>query len=104
MNRQLLFIAVIGISIVNGMMSPVLPIAISITTVLMPEVFPRTLPWVLFFSSILISSGTLLLSGVPAALYERLWENDPSSNVPMFIWVAGAVVLALPAFRVFGGA
>lgn len=102
MNRQILFIGIVGLSILNGMLSPFLPIAISITAVLMPEVFPRSPGWVLFFSSILISSGTLLLSGVPAALYERLWEGGGASNVPMVIWLAGAVLLSLPALRHLG--
>jgi hypothetical protein len=102
LNRQFLFVGIVGLSIVNGMISPFLPVAISITAVLMPEVFPRSPGWVLFFSSILISSGTLLLSGVPAALYERLWEGERVSNVPMIVWLAGAALLSLPALRQFG--
>jgi len=99
MDRNLLLFTVVGISILNGLFSPFLAIALPVAAVLMPEVFPRSVGWVLFFSSILVASGTLLLSGVPAALYERLAKPGPESSVAMFIWIAGAVLLALPALR-----
>jgi hypothetical protein len=102
MNRQFLLLAVVGLSIINGMLSPFLTIAVPITAVLMPEIFPKSVGWVLFFSSILIASGTLLLSGVPAALYERLWDGERVTNAPMLIWLASALLLSLPALRHLG--
>ena len=86
LDRQTLFLFVIGLCILNGMFSPYLKIAIPVSAVLMPELFPRTIEWVLFWSSIMLSSGTLLFSGVPAALYERLVENNPESTTSMWIW------------------
>ena len=71
--------------------------AIPVTAVLMPEIFPRTIEWVLFWSSILLASATLLFSGVPAALYERLVERDPNAAASMWIWLVGAAALCLPA-------
>ena len=101
MDRQALFPFIICACIVNGIFSPFLPLAIPVTAVLMPELFPRTLEWVLFWSSILIASATLLFSGVPAALYERLLERDPGAATSSWIWLAGAAALCLPAvFRV----
>lgn len=97
MDRNFLVFAVVGISILNGLFSPYIAIAMPIAAVLLPEVFPRSVGWVLFFSSLLVSSATLLVSGVPAALYERL--IDRSGNVATVIWLAGAFLLALPAFR-----
>lgn len=99
MDRNLLVFAVVGISILNGLFSPFLAIAVPISAVLMPEVFPRSVGWVLFFSSLLVASATLLLSGVPAALYERLVDGDRDSITPVAIWLGGAALLALPAFR-----
>jgi hypothetical protein len=72
---------------------------VPIAAVLMPEVFPRSVGWVLFFSSLLVASGTLLFSGVPAALYERLVDRARGGQVALWIWLAGAVLLALPALR-----
>jgi hypothetical protein len=99
LDRQTLFLAVICVCIVNGIFSPYLKLAIPISAVLMPELFPRTLEWILLWSSVLLSSATLLFSGVPAALYERLVERDAASTVSMWIWFAGAAVLSLPAVQ-----
>ena len=99
MDRNFLLFTVVGISVLNGLFSPYLAIAMPIAAVLMPEVFPRSVGWVLFFSSLLVASTTLLVSGVAAALYERLFAGARDSQVALWIWLAGAVLLALPALR-----
>jgi hypothetical protein len=99
LDRQTLFLIVLGISVTNGIFSPFLNIAIPVAAVLLPELFPRTVEWVLFWSSILLASATLLLGGVPAALYERLVERDPEATVPMWIWLAGVTALTVPAVQ-----
>ena len=97
LDRQTLFLIVIGLSIVNGILSPFLKIAIAISAVLMPELFPRTLEWVLFWGSVLLATATLLFSGVPAALYAHLVERNAQGSASMWIWLAGAAALTLPA-------
>ena len=93
-DRQTLLFFVLGVCLVNGILSPYLNIAIPVTAALLPELFPRTLEWVLFWSSILLSTATLLFSGVPAALYERWVEKE--SVASMWIWFAGAVLFTSP--------
>ncbi len=100
-SRQFLFFVVVGLCVMNGLFSPFLPVAVPITAMLLPELFPKTVHWVLMFSSILVSTATLLGSGVPAALWERVAEGDPQSPVSMWIWLGGTVLLTLPAFQVF---
>ncbi len=97
MDRQFLLLLVVGISVVNGLFSPFLAIAVPIATVLIPEIFPRSVGWVLFFSSLLVASATLLFAGVPAALVERLALRGRPAGIAMVIWLAGAVLLSLPA-------
>jgi hypothetical protein len=97
LDRHTLLLLIIGACIVNGIFSPFLTLAIPVTAALMPELFPRTIEWVLFWSSILLASATLLFSGVPAALFERLVARDPNSAASMWIWLAGAALLCLPA-------
>jgi len=97
LDRQTLFIAVVALSILNGIFSPFLKIALPISAVLMPELFPRTIQWVLLWASVLLSSLTLLLSGIPAALYERLVAREPGGTASLWIWLSGAVALCLPA-------
>jgi hypothetical protein len=100
-DRQTLLMTIIGLCIVNGIFSPYMNIAVPISAALMPELFPRTPEWVLFWGSVLLSSATLLFSGVPAALYERLIERDPENDISMWIWLAGAALLSAPAVMRF---
>jgi len=95
-DRQTVLLMVIGLCIANGVYSPFLTFAVAVAAVLMPELFPRTTEWVLFWSSILLSSATLLLSGVPAALYERVAKPEAESPLANWIWLAGAALLSLP--------
>ena len=97
LDRQMVFLMVVGLCVANGVFSPFLTFTIPVTAVLMPELFPRTTEWVLFWSSVLLSTTTLLVSGVPAALYERLVERDPDAAASTWIWLAGAATLCLPA-------
>ena len=97
LDRQTLLLLIFGVCIVNGIFSPFLTLAIPVTAALMPEIFPRTIEWVLFWSSILLASATLLFSGVPAALFERLVARDPEAAASMWIWLAGAAALSAPA-------
>ena len=95
MDRQTLFPLILGVCVVNGIFSPYLNLSVAVTAVLLPELFPRTVEWVLFWSSILLSTATLVFSGVPAALYERLVERESMAST--WIWLAGASALTLPA-------
>lgn len=101
LDRQTLLMMVIGLCIINGVFSPYMNIAIPISAALMPELFPRTPEWVLFWGSILLSSATLLFSGVPAALYEKLVDSDPENTVSMWIWLAGSALLSAPGVARF---
>ena len=100
-DRKTLLLVILSLCAANGIFSPYLKVAIPITAALLPELFPRTLEWVLFWSSILLSSATFLFSGVPAALYERLIERGEKSDVSMWIWLAVATALSLPGLLRF---
>ena len=102
MSPNTTFIAVLSLALVNGLISPLL----SIVYVLMPAWAPHVflgmqdiliLPEILFYmSSLIVATGTLLLGGVPAALYER-YDGEPESSAAMYIWLACVLLLTLPA-------
>jgi hypothetical protein len=47
-------------------------------------------------TSVFIALMTLLIAGIPAAIYERVRGLKASTPVSLGIWVAGAVLLTLP--------
>jgi hypothetical protein len=99
LDRQTLLLMIIGLCIVNGVFSPYMNIAIPVTAALLPELFPRTVEWVLFWGSVMLSSATLLFSGVPAALYERFVDDNPEATTSMWIWFGCAAALSFPAVQ-----
>jgi len=58
----------------------------------------------LYITSIFVSLATLVLGGIPAALYERLRGQNTSSAVSLGIWAGGVAVLAAPTLLGLGGA
>lgn len=91
---------ILTVSVVNGIFSPAITIALPLAVVWLPDFLPHDASWAFYFSSLLVSSATLLISGVPAALYERLVDREGAGKVSMYIWLAAAVVLSLPALTV----
>ena len=47
-------------------------------------------------SALILSTLTLMLAGVPAALYQRL-SGNANMMIASAIWFAGAALLTLPA-------
>ena len=97
LDRQTLVLLIAGLCVFNGIFSPYLNIAVPVSAALMPELFPRTMEWTLFWGSVLLSSATLLFSGVPAALYERFVDGSPEQMTSMWIWFGCAALLTFPA-------
>jgi hypothetical protein len=98
-SRGTLFSLVAIVCIINGLLSPWLVIAFQIVPILMPELFPRTVGWALFFSSVFVSTATLFGSGILPALYERFFERRHESTASMWLWLSIASVLSLPALQ-----
>lgn len=96
MSPRDLFLGLSLLCILNGFLSPVLPLVFHLAPVWMPEFVPLTQSTLLFVSSLAISFGTLLISGIPAALFERLTGREETDTAAMGIWIAGALVLTLP--------
>lgn len=59
---------------------------------------------ILYLASLIISVSTVILAGVPAALYERLSGEERTTTRSLQIWLLAAFVLTAPALlRLFGG-
>ena len=102
MDRQTLLVLILTLCVVNGIFSPVIAIALPLAIVWLPEFLPHEPSWAFYFSSLLVSTATLLIGGVPAALYERLVDPREDSLVSMYIWLAVVAVLSLPALNTLG--
>ncbi len=92
MTPQNLFVVVVGLCLMNGLISPALPVMMALYPVWLPEMLPPTNEIVFYGASLMVSTGTLLLSALPAAIIERL---GASLSAAMLVWVGGAGLLLL---------
>jgi hypothetical protein len=92
MTPQNIFVATVGLCLVNGLISPMLGLVWLLHPVWMPEMVPLTNETVFYGASLLVSTGTLLLSAVPAAIAERAGLGLERA---MWVWLGGAGLLLL---------
>jgi hypothetical protein len=90
-------VVIVGLAILNGIYSPVLLMVFALQGIWYPFFLPPMLPLVFMLSSLILTTLTLMVAGVPAALYERLAGGGRTNFVSGLIWLAGVVVLTLPA-------
>jgi len=101
MSTRSYLIAIVLFATVNGIFSPWLVGMFPFVFVLMPAFFLSSLSVLLFISSILFATITLILGGIPAALYERWRGAKEPTEVSMWLWLAGVGLLTLPAVANF---
>jgi hypothetical protein len=92
-----LFVLVLGVTLVNGMISPMLPLLAALAPVWLPDFFEPTPQTVFYGASLMVALGTLVLSGVPAALFERISGLKETTQASMLVWLGAAALLTLPS-------
>lgn len=90
-------VVIVGLAILNGIFSPLLIMIFALRGLWYPFFLPPMLPLGFMLSSLILATLTLMVAGVPAALYERLAGGGRSSFVSGLIWLGGVIVLTLPA-------
>jgi hypothetical protein len=90
-------VAIVGLAILNGMFSPAVIPVFALHGLWYPFFLPAILPAVFLACSLIISTFTLMLGGVPAALYERFSGEGKSTAMSGLIWLVAVAALTLPA-------
>jgi hypothetical protein len=99
MDRQYYYIAIAFFGMINGLFNQVaLLFTILHMQILAPALLFGSTGLTLLFSSLMVSTATIILGGIPAAIYERVTgARDESSEASLWIWLAGTALLTLPA-------
>jgi hypothetical protein len=98
MNRNFYFIGIAFFGMINGIFNQLaLIFALLYVQLLAGPLLFGNLSLTLMFASLMVSTATVILGGIPAAIYERVTGASESSNVSLWIWLAGTAILALPA-------
>jgi hypothetical protein len=96
MTPQGLFVTIVAVCLINGFISPMLPVVWHLHPVWMPEMMPSTRETIFYGASLMVSTGTLLLSALPAGIAERLGLSLLNA---MWTWLGCAILLVLLGLR-----
>jgi hypothetical protein len=98
MNRNFYFIGIAFFGMINGIFNQIaLIFALLYVQMLAGPLLFGSLSLTLMFASLMVSTATVILGGIPAAIYERITGASESSDLSLWIWLAGTAILALPA-------
>ena len=96
--RSFYYIGSAFFGMLNGIFNPFFLFVFQISFYLMAEPLFGSTAAIAYFSSMMLSTATIILAGIPAALYERFVGAEKDSTIAsLWIWLAGTAILSLPA-------
>lgn len=104
MSRNLYYVAIAFFGMLNGIpfFHPMYIVAFGYSVQIMAEPLFGSTSLIAYFASLMLSTMIIILAGIPAAIYERfIGAKDDSTEVSMWIWLAGTAILTLPAIGNF---
>jgi hypothetical protein len=103
MDRTFYFVGIAFFGVVNGLFNQIWVLfALIHVQILSPALLFGSVGLTLMFSSLMVSTATIILGGIPAAIYERFaGAKEDSTETSLWIWLAGTGLLALPAIGNF---
>ena len=103
MDRSAYFVAIAFFGMINGLFNQTwLLFTLLHVQILAPALLFGSVSLTLMFSSLMVSTATIILAGIPAAIYERIvGAKDDSTIVSLWIWLAGTALLTVPAIGNF---
>jgi len=102
MDRNLYYIGIAFFGMINGIFNPLMAFAYIFSKVLMAVPLFGSESLFFYFAAMMLSTATIILGGIPAALYERfVGTRDDSTEASLWIWLAGTSILTIPAIGNF---
>lgn len=101
--RNFYYIGIAFFGMINGIFNQLaLIFALIHAQILAPALLFESVPLTLLFSSLMVSTATIILAGIPAAIFERfIGAKDDSTVTSLWIWLAGTAILTIPAIGNF---
>ena len=103
MERQWYYVGIAFFGMINGLFNQLaLLFTLIHVQILAPALLFDNVSLTLMMSSLMVSTATIILAGIPAAIYERVaGTGDDSTPTSLWIWLAGTGILTLPAMGNF---
>jgi len=99
LKQDVLVVGIVGLSVLNGMhFSPWLGGAFLLTKPFFQITFWISSPLLVFyFTSLALSTLTIMLAGIPAAIFERVTGRKETDATSLYIWLGGVILLTIPS-------
>jgi len=95
--------AILALAILNGIFSPFLVFTARLIVLhLAPALLLLGPVMVAFFASLLAATASLVIAGIPAALFERITGRRETDAASAAVWLASLGVVSFPAVRQIG--
>ena len=103
MERHWYYVGIAFFGMINGLFNQLaLLFTLIHVQILAPALLFDNVSLTLLMSSLMLSTATIIVAGIPAAIYERLTQSgDDSTTTSLWIWLAGTGLLTLPAMGNF---
>ena len=100
--RNFYYIGIAFFGMINGIFNPLFFFVFQISVYLMAAPLFESTGAIAYFASLMLSTATVILGGIPAAIYERfIGAKDDSTATSLWIWLAGTAILSIPAIGNF---
>jgi hypothetical protein len=89
---------ILALGIVNGIFSPMTGLLFILNPLWYPTNFlPASPAFVGMFASLIVSTMSIMIAGIPAAIYERFFAKGRTNVFSLWIWIACLAVVSMPA-------
>src|SRR5437764_12179991 len=80
MDRNLYYIGIAFFGMINGIFNPLMAFSYVFSKVLMQVPLFGSESLIFYFAALMLSTATIILGGIPAAIYERLLDATDAST------------------------
>jgi hypothetical protein len=102
MERNFYYVGIAFFGMINGIFNPMMVFAYVWAKVLMSYPLFEVDALIFYFAALMLSTATIILGGIPAAIYEHIaGVKDDSTVTSLWIWLAGTAILTIPAIGDF---
>ena len=103
MDRNFYYVGIAFFGMVNVLFNQTwILFALIHVQILAPALLFGSISLTLMFTSLMVSTATIILGGIPAAIYDRIiGAKDDSTEASLWIWLAGTGILTIPAMGNF---
>jgi hypothetical protein len=99
LKKDMMIVGILGLAVLNGMhFSPWYDAAFLLARPFLVNGFWITSPIIAFYlTSLMLSTLSVMIAGIPAAIFERVTGRTESDTTSLYIWLGTMVVITIPA-------